>query len=457
MAQGLRHSLRQEANVSLRVDPRVVLASQILQLTMAELEQTIDTELNENPALERLQDDTEPLSDETILRSVAPQELRPGSEDAEFRRSQPNDDQLDWLDFAPSLPSLHEHLRAQLLPVLPKSLRPLGGIMVESVNDKGYLDLGVEEIALLANRTLEEAELVLAQLQACEPAGVAARDLQECLLLQLRYPETLEQKLARSIVKSHLDEFIARRINRICRRYKVLPAVAEAAFEEIRCLTPFPGEGFSNGVTPSVRTPGVQPDLVLRHAETGWEIEVRGADPTSFTVNRVYRRRQEQAQKGARIDPAEKRHVATYVQRASDFIGCLQQRRRTLQRIGEYLLQSQTSFVSTGSYQFLRPLTRAQMARDLDLHESTVSRATAGKFVQIANGEVVSFEVFFKPALRVQKMIEEILRNEDPDHPLSDEAIAQMLAKKGVEVARRTVNKYRDRTKLLSSRKRRIA
>lgn len=97
------------------------------------------------------------------------------------------------------------------------------------------------------------------------------------------------------------------------------------------------------------------------------------------------------------------------------------------------------------------------MAAELGLHESTISRATAGKFVQIANGEVVSFEVFFKPGLRVQKMIEEILQHENPDNPLSDDAISHLLAKRGVQVARRTVNKYRDRTKLLSSRKRRSA
>ncbi|HLO98784.1 MAG TPA: hypothetical protein VK171_09345, partial [Fimbriimonas sp.] len=122
-----------------------------------------------------------------------------------------------------------------------------------------------------------------------------------------------------------------------------------------------------------------------------------------------------------------------------------------------YLIENQSGFVSTGDAAFLQPLTRTQMARDLGMHESTISRATQGKFAQLANGEVISFEVFFKPALRIQKMIEEILATENPDNPLSDERIAQILAGKGVQVARRTVNKYRDRTKLLSSRKRRSA
>ena len=126
-------------------------------------------------------------------------------------------------------------------------------------------------------------------------------------------------------------------------------------------------------------------------------------------------------------------------------------------RVGRYLLERQSGFIETGEYRFLTSMTRTQLARALDLHESTISRATMGKFVQIANGEVVPFEAFFKPALRVQKMIEEILAHENPNAPLSDERIAQMLAERGVVVARRTVNTYRDRTKLLSSRRRRTA
>lgn len=128
-----------------------------------------------------------------------------------------------------------------------------------------------------------------------------------------------------------------------------------------------------------------------------------------------------------------------------------------MRRIGQYLIERQHGFVSTGEYRFLVPLTRCQMAQDLGTHESTVSRATNRKFVQLANGEVVPFEVFFKPALRVQKLIEEILATENPDSPLSDESIARILDAQGIKVARRTVNKYRDRNRMLSSRRRKSA
>ncbi len=460
MRQGVSFSQRLEAGVGLRVDPRVVLSSQILQLTQAELEQAIEVELNENPALERLQDDHEPLNEEIILKTVAPHELKAGSEDYEFKRSiLQDDDQVDWVELASTGNTLWEHLRAQLLASLPRELHRIAEYAIECVNEKGYLTTPAEEIALETGTSLEVAELVITKLQECEPPGVGAFNLQQCLLLQLRGAESIEERLARAIVQNHMEEFIARRTHRLMRRFRVLPEVVEAAFQEILSLTPFPGEGFDNsaGMQRRARSVGVTPDLILSRSEAGWEVDIRGADPNSLAIDREYRKRYKELQTMERAPKDEKRHITTYVQRASDFISCIQQRRKTLRQIGHYLVEHQASFVSTGSYEFLQSLTRSQMAHDLGVHESTISRATQAKFVQIANGEVVSFDVFFKPALRVQKMIEEILQHENPSHPMSDEAISHMLAKRGVHVARRTVNKYRDRTKLLSSRKRRSA
>ena len=436
----------------------MVLSSYLLQLNQVELDQALETELNENPALERLQDELEPIHTEAILESVAPHELRPSSDNYEFRRSLPQDEEMDWLDFASTGTSLWDHLRAQLIPELPHSLHIIGEYMIECIDEKGYLSTPVEEIALQVGCALEHAEWVLAKLQYCEPAGVGATTLQECLLLQLRNPETLEQKLARAIVKGYLDDLIARRTLKITRKFKVMPDVVEAAFQEILQLSPYPGEAFG-GSRPSrsVKGQSVAPDLVLNRNEMGWTVEVRGIDASDLALNREYSKRYKELNSMERAPKDEKRHVNHYVQRAEDFIGCVRQRKRTLRKIGEYLIQHQTSFVDTATYEFLRPLTRTKMAEDLGIHESTVSRATMDKFVQLSSGEIVPFEVFFKPALRIQKMIEEILVHENPDNPLSDEAIARLLAEKGVQVARRTVNKYRDRTKLLSSRKRRSA
>lgn len=453
---------RVETGVGLKVDPKVVLTSQILQLAQLDLNQAIDAELTDNPALERLHDDTEPVTDDVILRSVAPQELKPTSEDFEFHRSLPNDsDGFDWIDLASTSSSLWDHLRAQLITICPPFLERLADYVVECVNERGYLTTPIEEIALATNHSLEEVELVVAKLKECEPAGVGAADVQECLILQLRGVDTVEAKLAKVILRHHMDDFLSKKTLRIAKKYRVLPDVVEAAFSEIRSLNPFPAEGFSASSDFSkhtgARPPAVIPDVVLSLAESGWIVDVQGADPNSLVINRTYRKRYDELKSSLRAPADEKKHVNEYVRRAANFIQSLYQRRRTLRKIGEYLVNHQAGFVSTGQYQFLRSLTRTQMAKDLAMHESTVSRATMGKFVQIANGEVVPFEVFFKPALRIQKMIEEILETENPSSPLSDEAIAKLLEQKGVKVARRTVNKYRDRTRLLSSRKRRSA
>ena len=460
MTQRLGQHTRVDTSTTLRVDPRVVLSSQLLQLGQMELEQAIESELNDNPALERLHDDAEPISQESILKAVAPHELRPSSEDFEFYRSLPNDDDApDWVDLAASQTTLQEHLRAQVLPAIPKKFRHLGEYLVDSVNEKGYLQCELEEVALATNCSLQHTEAALGILQACEPAGIGARNLRECLLLQLRDAETFERKLAKRIVRDCMDDFVARRATVISRRFRVLPSVVEAAFDEILGLNPFPAEGFAISSTHqgAQKSVGISPDLALLRSDQGWQVEVLGPDPSSLKVSRAYSRRLKELEEKRNGPKDEKRHLNTQVQRATDFISCVEQRRLTMKRIGEYLVQHQTGFVSTGQYQFLQPLTRCKMASELELHESTVSRATMDKFVQLATGEIVAFEVFFKPALRVQKMIEEILATENPANPLSDDTIAKMLAKKGVVVARRTVNKYRDRTKLLSSRKRRSA
>jgi RNA polymerase sigma-54 factor len=461
LSQSLQQSQRVKVGTEVRVDPRVILSSHMLQLSRQELDEAIELELNDNPALERLEEEAEPITDELVLRTVAPVELKPSSEDIEFRRCLPPDDSghADWTELVASGNSLWDHLRAQLLPSLPSRLAALADYVISSVNERGYLDSPIEEIALESDSPLEDVELVVAALKNCEPAGVGAFDIQECLLLQLRREDTLEAKLARAIVKHHMDDLVARRTSRIMRRYRVLPEVVEAAFEEILALTPYPGEGFSAGPTGTFTTAraGITPDLAISIRDGRWEIDVRGADPQALAVSRSYLRRQRQLSEMSRPPKDEKAHIAEYVERASNFIHSIAQRRQTLRRIGEYLIENQAGFVSTGRYQFLKPLTRSRLARDIGMHESTVSRATMRKYVQIVTGEVVPFDVFFKPALRVQKMIEEIMTTENPKDPLSDEQIAALLAKRGVIVARRTVNKYRDRTKLPSSHRRRTA
>lgn len=460
MNHGVDPSLRQRTTVNLRIDPKVVLASQLLQCNQVELEQALEAELCENPALERLDETDEPIDEERALKAIAPDELRPTGEDYEVRRSLPGgtfDESFDWLDLASSPESLTDHLLAQLVPQLPARLRAAAESVIGSLDDRGYLTTPIEEIALQAEVPIEDAQGLVRMLKSCEPAGVGAGSLRECLWLQLRGAATYEEVLARAIIAKRFDDLVARNVRALARAFRVLPEVIESAFEVIRQLKPNPADGFGTRPLTQIAESAATPDLILRYQTSGWLVEVRGAGPESLTVSRAYRERIEEARGLARVSQQERRHCTEYVARAHRFIEALEQRRRTMRKIGEYLIEHQSGFVATGDCKFLAPLTRAQVAEGIGVHESTVSRATQGKFVQIGTGEVVGFDVFFRPALRVQQMISEILATENPARPLSDEAIARMLAERGVVVARRTVNKYRDRNRMLSSRRRKSA
>ncbi len=455
----MRPSQRFEQQVTTRVDPKLVMASSVLQMTQQELEVAIDAELNDNPALERIEEDIITLDDAGIADSLM------GRSDASFRFSSdetyhvrnfdPDDETHDWTDMVASPVSLTDNLRAQLLPLVPPHLQNLARDMVDAVNARGYIEMEIEELALTFDASMDDVDLVLRKLHGCEPTGIGARDLRECLLIQIRQmPQSPVRDLAARMIKDGWEDFTKRRFQKLGRRFKALPALADAAANLVAGLNPFPGEAFrADWEMNSTSAPhSVVPDVIIRRSEAGYEVDIRGFDPGLLSVNGGYKRL---FQDRAKLSVDEKKHVVQYVDRASNFITSIQQRRRTLKKIVEYLLDTQEGFIATGSYRFLRSLTRMQLAKEIGVHESTVSRATMNKFVQLPSQEVVSFDVFFKPALRVQKAIEEILMHENPLNPLSDERISQMLKEQGIEVARRTINKYREQLNILSSRRRR--
>lgn len=436
----------------------MVLSSQLLQLSCAELELAIETELVENPALERVDDFREAPTDEEAMRTVAPEFLKLDKDDYEARRAAPADEAgPEWQDFVSSPVQLSDYVRAQLLRTAPPHLLGVAVHLLESLDDRGYLDEQIESVALQLNADLDDVEAALELLQRCEPAGIGARSLQECLLLQLRKADCLEDKIARVIVRDHFQDLIARKTMRLAKTFGVHPEVVEAAFRQIRELAPYPCETVSLGTRSRELRATIEPDLIYERSERGWSIEIGGPRANDLRISRTYECRAAELKEIRRADADEKRHVSTFVGRTRMFLKALDQRLDTMTKLGQELLRQQESFIQTGQYEFLRSLTKTDLAKASGVHESSVSRATAGKFVQIATGEIVPFEVFFRPALRVQKMIEEILRSEPTGRPLSDEQIGELLAKKGVVVARRTVNKYRDRTRLLSSHRRRSA
>lgn len=458
MSRG-QHRFETDLRTVVRADPSLVLRSKVLALSQFELEQAIENELSDNPALERIEGETDAIDEEEIYRHIAPQELKQLPEDFERTRcTSPEETRADWVDLAQSRPDLREHVIAQLLLEIPEELHRVGAYLVHSLDDRGFLTTSLEEIALALNCSLSDVEQVLEALKGCEPRGVGASGVVEALIIQLHDLGSFEGRLAAQMLANDLDDVIARRTSRLSRAYRVLPVVVDEVYGIIQQLNPNPASEF--GVSSSslfLAASSIRPDLILRRTESDWEIEPVGGDPSTLRIEATYRSRLAALRRARNPDETEVAHLQEFTNRAVQFIQSLKDRRRTLRQIGAYLIEKQGSFVSTGKFEFLQALTRTQMAREIGVHESTVSRATMGKFVQIANGDVVPFEVFFKPALRVQKMIEDLLDQENPSEPLSDAKISEILAAKGIKIARRTVNKYRERKKMLSSRGRRSA
>ncbi|HEV2471121.1 MAG TPA: hypothetical protein VGS41_00535, partial [Chthonomonadales bacterium] len=376
-------------------------------------------------------------------------------------------EEYDFLGNLEAETTLQDHLRALMRAAVPTVEYPIGEYLISSLDHRGWLEGATESIASDLAVPEDAVIRVLQVLQSFDPPGVGARNLRECMLLQLKYLAEVEQneadrparELAAQLILEWFDQVAGMRIHKLARLSNSSPEQVRAALEYIRTrLNPFPAGQYRPpwSYRPSSARSAVRPDVIIRRAELGYEVDVVGGEPTSLAINPVYRQAYTALKSGTRkFRPEERRHFAEYVERAELFLRNLAQRRKTLKAITQAVVEIQVGFLETGSRKFLRPLTRTVIARTLSMHESTVSRATANKFVQLPSLEVVSFDLFFNASLSVKDVIGEIIHAEDPATPLSDQQIVSRLKERGIEVARRTVVKYRQSQKILSSTRRR--
>ena len=336
--------------------------------------------------------------------------------------------------------------------------RKIAEYLVGNLDHHGYLvETIVEDTveALFCDR--ERVVHVLRQLQRLDPPGIGARGAQECLLIQLQRLEQAgrPRKLAELLVGNHLQELAFRHFREVARAVGKTPKAVEAEWNFIRQhLHPYPTHGFDPDCEDLAEAAAtIRPDVVIRRRGTGFEAEVVERQRYDLQVHQGYQwARQHLQEVGVSRD--DQRHIRTYVDRAQCFISALKQRWDTMQRVSEALIDLQRAFLEQGQSALL-PLTRADVARVVDLHESTVSRATDGKFVLLPTGQVVPFDDFFDASLPVKKALKEWIANENPKRPLSDEQLAQLLIQDGFTIARRTVAKYREEEAILPSRLRR--
>lgn len=463
-----------------RIDPKIILANTILQLTSLELTQSIENELLENPALETLEESfcngncLDPASCPSCAarraREIDSRSLDIGYPEPDietsFDTAAAEGDEYDFVGNLEAEMTVQEHLRGLMRAAVPSEDYGIGEYLINSLDERGWLDGTPESIAAEIGVDSERVRSLLTVLQSFDPPGIGARNLQECLLLQLCYLRDEESTpasqrtnaIAERLVREHFDLVGARRYQKLARVSGITTDEAKQAIEYICTrLHPSPASQFR---PPWDYRPGnrstVRPDVVIRRTDTGYEVEVLGAEPFALGINPSYRDAYNEIKNGrGRYSEEEKRHFTEYVERAELFLQNLTQRRKTLRMISECLIELQIGFLETGSRQFLRPLTRTRVAALLHVHESTVSRATANKFVQLPNQEVVPFEIFFNASLSIKDLIEAIIQEEDPANPLSDQQIADQLRERGVDVARRTIVKYRESQNILSSTRRR--
>jgi RNA polymerase sigma-54 factor len=478
-----------EARLSLRQSQRVVMtpllqqAIQLLQLSTLELQEVVQKELLENPLLEEVAPETNenPEAVATAPDAPAPTPVEPAPvEPAPTSERQTDDlpfdltsvmfddngeerslvaqeerEELPFENIVRSVNSLTDHLDEQLrFTVEDPLVRRIGTEIIGNLDEDGYLRAELSEIAERCETTVDQVEKVLMLIQAFDPPGVAARSIQECLLIQLKVDPNPDP-VSVEIVEEHFDELTRRRYPDIARSLKLpLDRVMESV-EEIMGLEPKPGRRFGGADSRYI-----VPDVVV-HKMGGEYVVVLNEDGIPrLRVNALYRSLLRNSGDEARAYVEQKLRSAVWLIKSVD------QRQRTLRKVTQSIVKFQRDFLDKG-LPCLRPLSLRDVGEDIGMHESTISRVTTNKYVETPQG-LFELKFFFHSGIAsgdgemvssvsVKKMIQDLLANEDPAKPLSDQEVAQILKGRGLTIARRTVAKYREELGILPSHQRRLA
>lgn len=463
--------LSQSQDMSTRVSPSLIEANHILSLSLLELRAAITAEITENPAIEVLDHETCNVCGEQMKGNICINCTRQEVDKEASRDDMENyydsyapptrasalgeEDDFDPMSLVASEMRMQDSLRADLHTVLPPEDAVIADYLVDCLDDNGYLSQSVESIAQELRVSQERVEWVLERLQELAPVGVGARDLRECLLLQVDFiaQEEAVPPCVRDIVDRYLDELGAHKYGYIARTLRTTPErVAEArAFIKDR-LTPYPSMDNRTGRTwrsPS-RAVFVAPDVMITEKQGKLEVEVMEGRQFELRLSPAYQRIVADLQTNpSKFSEAERNHIREYVSRTKLFISNVNQRRKTIHRISTALVELQADFILRG-VRHLRPLTRAMLAEYIGVHESTVSRATAGKYIMLPSRHVIPFSDFFTASLSAKDVIREIITNEQGG-TLTDRQIGERLRERGIRVARRTVAKYRAELGILPS------
>jgi RNA polymerase sigma-54 factor len=467
---------------TINISAKLIASIKVLQYSSEELEQAIATELRENPALE-VEEQAQCLRCGAGLHgglclscdraacdgAAAPQAEVGGWEDEHLPQvanlALAAESDFDPLDFLSTGATLEDHLLRQLSTILEATDLPIAEFLVGSLNSHGYVTTTTADACEVLGVPEACVARVFDAFHSLDPPGIGARNLQECLQIQLRgFEERGEAPpVARRLLEDYLYPLGEHHFTEIARELGVTVAAVKQAWRFIRAnLYPYPahafeatdvsGQGLTSGNERSVI---VRPDVIIRRMDRGFEAEIIEQRRFRFGLNSLYYAlyRQCRAHRHAQeeLSEPEQQHVREYATRARFFIECVRQRWETLGVIANALIEYQEAFLAHG-VRHLRPLTRGELASQVGLHESTVSRATADKYVLLPSGRTISFDDFFDGSLGAKDQLRELIAEENRAKPYSDEDLAALLRERGLSLARRTVAKYREALGILPSR-----
>jgi RNA polymerase sigma-54 factor len=448
--------------------PQLIQSLKMLQMPALRLEQTIRQELATNPLLEEI-DELEPETKEEAEFDVAEEPSADGKEES-----------VDWEEFlgddddgykandnrevkeeiiqgsAAQTDNLYHHLLEQLhLLKLTQEEQLIGEYIIGNISPEGYLTFSVDEMAAELKLSKEKIETVLKMIQRFDPSGVGARDLRESLLIQLQ-DKGLQDTLAYRIVDQYITELDRKSILQLSRLMSASEEKVQTAMEVIKTLSPTPAHGrFDQGAMPVV------PDLIVERLDEGYVVMHNDAHMPRLRISQSYR---QLVKRGNTSTEDTKNYIKQKLEQARWLLNAINQRRSTMIRVMESIIARQKEFFDKGPA-FLRPLIMEDIAQMVNMNVATISRVSNGKYVQTPFG-VYEIKHFFNSGIArddgtdmskrsVKQRIEEIIRAESTEQPLSDQEIYRQLNDEGIKLARRTVTKYREELKIPPARLRR--
>ena len=456
----LAHKMQQRAL------PVQIQANAILNMNLIELQQFIETEAMENPAL-----GVEDRSRCHICGFMATQascpvcgaSMKSGNEiDVEKSNERDylehafsiadSDCSFDPFGTVASTEDLNSYLKQQARMSLAGRKLRIAEYLIDSLDEDGYFRESLFETAEEFATAVPEIETVLAIVQTFDPAGIAARDLKECLLIQLRYLNSNDAiaSIAEQILMDYWDDFSRMKLKFIAKRMNTALSVIQEACEFIReNLTPHPASTYRapfDELSPN-KTAVIVPDVIVHKKGESFIAEAVDCHGSTLKIDETYDEVYSSIKTGdSYLNAEDLKHIKEHVERVKGILDAISLRKKTLTRVANHLIEYQKDFLVEGPLH-LKPLRQKDVAAALEVHESTICRAISNKYCKLPSGEVVSFDMFFDSALPVRNMIRQLITRSV--EPISDGDIAKKLADQGITIARRTVAKYREQLKLL--------